>query len=172
MSGSLYSGTVVDRSRVNDWLLVFTKENEKPLGIKNGTIWPPNGSRISAETNAGRSWEFATSREISVDPSPSPPYDLQKRIPGTAEILSPLVLDWLRWHRTCSGDDIYEKARELLPNRDPRVIGSAFSLLSRQGKIRRVGIARSKRPECHHYPNMSVWELVVSHPHDDRSGQN
>ncbi len=168
---SLYSGTVTARERRpakggSEWLLVYTKENPRPLAIWNGTVWPPNGSRVSADVNPGSRWDFARSREISVDSSPAPPYDLERRIGGVAELLAPLVLDHLRWNRTCCSDDIYDKARELLPNRDPRVVGVAFLHLARQRKIRRVGIARSHRKVNHGYPNMAVWELVKQDVND------
>jgi hypothetical protein len=162
---SLYSGTVTARERRPakdgaEYLLLYTKETPKPLAIRNGTIWPPNGSRISADVNPGSRWDFARSREISVDSSPAPAYALEKRIPGVAELLVPLILDWLRFHRTVSSDDVYDKARELLPDRDPRVLGVAFQYLARQRRIRRVGVARSHRKVNHHYPNMAIWELV------------
>ena len=161
----LYSGTVTARERRPakdgaEWLLLYTKENPKPLAIWNGTIWPPNGSRVSADVNPGSRWDFARSREISVDSSPAPAYALEKRIRGVAKLLAPLILDWLRFHRTVSSDDVYHKARELLPYRDPRVIGIAFQTLSHHGRIRRVGFARSHRSVNHHYPNMTIWELV------------
>ena len=161
----LYSGTVTGRERRPakdgaEWLLLYTKENPKPLAIWNGNVWPPNGSRISAEVNSGSRWEFARSREISVDPSPAPAYSLDKRIRGVAVLLAPLILEHLRWNRTVCSDDIYDKARELVPHRDPRVLGVAFQYLSRQRRIRRVGFARSHRKINHQYPNMTVWELV------------
>jgi len=161
----LYSGTVTARERRPakdgaEWLLLFTKENPKPLAIWNGNVWPPNGSRISADVNPGSRWDFSTSREISVDARPAPAYALEKRIGGVAELLAPLLLDWLRFHRTVSSDDVYDKARELVPHRDPRVLGVAFQYLARRGKIRRVGVARSHRTTNHHYSAMSVWELV------------
>jgi len=157
----LYTGTVTDRERVRDWLLIHTKENSRPLAIVNGSIWPPNGAKISAQVNPGRAWDFAESREVSVDSDPAPPYELEKRIPGMAQLIAPLILDWLRWHRTVCSDDIHDAAVKLAPaGRDPRVIGAAFATLSRQKKIRRVGIARSHRKVNHYYPNMAIWELV------------
>jgi len=159
-----YHGTVTDRERrpakdgAEWWVLLYTKENPKPLAIWNGTVWPPNGSRISADVNPGSRWDFATSREISVDASPAPAYAVEKRIPGVAELLAPLVLDHLRWHRTVCSDDIYDRARELVPQRDPRVLGAPFSYLARKSIIRQVGLTRSKRVANHHRPNMAVWE--------------
>src|SRR2546422_4828706 len=113
----LYSGTVTARERRPakdgaEWLLLYTKENPKPLAIWNGTIWPPNGSRISADVSPGNRWDFARSREISVDSSPPPSYELEKRIRGVAKLLAPLILDWLRFHRTVCSDDIYDKRSE------------------------------------------------------------
>ena len=161
----LYSGTVTARERRPakdgaEWLLLYTKENPRPLAIWNGNVWPPNGSRVSADVSPGSRWDFARSREISVDSSPAPAYELEKRIPGVAELLAPLVLDHLRWNRTVCSDDIYEKVSELLPDRDPRIAGVAFSHLARQRRIRRVGVARSHRKVNHHYSNMVIWELV------------
>jgi hypothetical protein len=157
----LYSGTVTDRQRVREWLLIHTKENSRPLAVSKGSVWPPNGSLVSAQVNPGRSWDFAISREISVDTNPAPAYSLEKRIPGVAKLLAPLILDHLRWNRTVTSDDIYDKVRELLPGKDPRVAGVAFAKLAREKKIRCISVTRSRRSRNHHFPRMSVWELVI-----------
>jgi hypothetical protein len=161
----LYKGTVVDRERVNvkgkDYVLIKTKSNSRPLAVTGGSIWPPNGSVISANANPGLAWDFATAHEISIDPAEAPAYELEKRIPGVAGLIAPLIMDWLRWHRTCTSDDIHDKALELVPGRDPRVVGTGFVYLARRGLIKKIGFQRSKRSVNHHYPNMAVWELVV-----------
>lgn len=159
----MVQGTVVNRERVRtgtgEYTLIYLKNRARPLAIKEGSVWPPNGAVVNCRANPGTTWDFAVSREISVDPSQSPPYDLEKRIPGMAQLLAPLVLDWLRWNRTCTSDDIHDQALGLIGDRDHRVIGTAFSHLAHRRIIKRVGIARSKREVNHHNPVMSVWEL-------------
>lgn len=165
---SLYSGVVVARERTTSrdgtrWTLLYTKNNSRPLALRESSIWPSNGSVVSADVSPGRSWDFATSREISIDPSPAPPYELEKRVPGMAGLLTPLIEDWLKWHRTVSSDDVYDEAMRLIRehNRDPRVLGVAFQNLARRGLIKKIGLVRSKRSNNHHYPNCAVWELVA-----------
>jgi hypothetical protein len=165
---SLYSGVVVDRKRATsrdgtNWLLIYTRNNSRPLAVRNGSIWPPNGSRVSAEVSPGQVWDFTTSQEISIDPSPALPYELEKHVPGVAGLLTPLILDWLKQHRTVSSDDVYDEAMRIIRehNRDPRILGVAFHNLARRGLIKKIGLVRSKRSNNHHYPNTAVWELVA-----------
>lgn len=155
----------MDRARVKagdtEYVLLHFKNSSRPLAIREGSVWPPNGSVVNAHANPGVSWDFAVSREVSIDTSPSPPYELEKRIPGVAGLLVPLILDWLRWHRQVTSDDVHDQALELIGDRDPRVIGVAFSFLARRGIIKWVGTARSRRQKNHHFPRMSVWELTL-----------
>ena len=59
----LYSGTVTVRERRpakegSWWLFLSTKENQQPLAIWNGTIWPPNGVvRAEYPEAAAEHWE-------------------------------------------------------------------------------------------------------------------
>src|SRR5881409_330353 len=103
MSDRLYQGIVTGRQRVrsNDgtsWLLIHTKNNSRPLAIRNGSIWPPNGSIVSAQVSQGRYWDFVASREVSVDQSPPHPYELDKRMTGVSRLIVPVILDHLRWN--------------------------------------------------------------------------
>jgi hypothetical protein len=161
----IYEGTVNSVEVGQNWTIIKTRENQKPLGLRSfqGELPRPN-QYISVQANEGRLWWFGEHRTLVIRDTPRPTFiviehypqlKLQGKSGRAAEII--LAKFHLEGKTQVTGDDIVGEIAAAFPDNNPRIAGIGFQVLSKQRIIHVVGWARSQYG--HHRQN-PVWELT------------
>ena len=130
---------------------------------KDGTMeLPDEGQLVRCMGTMGREWFFIRAFTYLGEP--------RNRLSRTrfpdyrgrdVEIVIDLILDVLRRHGRVNADDVYSDVKEELPDRDPRIIGTAFGILSRNGTIKAGDHVTSKRIDMNHGRSIREWHWRV-----------
>jgi hypothetical protein len=124
---------------------------------------PSVRDKVSVEVSSGRAWEFGQHRTLVITKPPEPYFPvegLSNFEPARTQALVSMILDWLAVNPQVCSDDIYDKARKLFPDADPRFIGHGFRVLSHGKRIHQVGYRKSSRAQVNHTRPVAVWEAT------------